>query len=73
MFFLIPYEIETLQQERPWANWTIVGACSLVSLAVIFKMDLPFDYHALILRVFPCRDFWGTSCCTAASCTSLGI
>ncbi len=59
MIFLIPYEIETLQQERPWANWLIVGACSLVSLAVIFKMDLPFDYHALILRGFSMPGFLG--------------
>jgi len=33
MFLLIPYEIETLKQVRPWANWTLVGLCTLVSLA----------------------------------------
>lgn len=33
---LIPYEIETLIQERPWANWLIVAACTLVSLAALF-------------------------------------
>ncbi|MEY3898622.1 MAG: hypothetical protein RLZZ214_4144 [Verrucomicrobiota bacterium] len=33
---LIPYEIETLQQVRPWANWLIVGACALVSLVAMF-------------------------------------
>lgn len=33
---LIPYEIETLRQERPWSNWLIIAACSLVSLAAWF-------------------------------------
>ncbi|QTN31623.1 rhomboid family intramembrane serine protease [Akkermansiaceae bacterium] len=36
MFLLIPYEIETLRQERPWANWILVGLSTLVSLAAIF-------------------------------------
>ncbi len=33
---LIPYEIETLQQVRPWTNWLIVGACVIVSLVAMF-------------------------------------
>ena len=33
---LIPYEIETLQQVRPWANWLIVATCVIVSLAALF-------------------------------------
>jgi len=32
---LIPYEIETLQQVRPWANWLIVGVCVVVSLLAL--------------------------------------
>ena len=36
MFLLIPYEIETLRQRMPWANWAIVGACSLISLVALF-------------------------------------
>lgn len=36
MLLLIPYEIETLTQERPWANWLVMAACSIVSLAAIF-------------------------------------
>ena len=35
MILLVPYEIETLQQERPWANWLIVAACSVVSLTAL--------------------------------------
>jgi membrane associated rhomboid family serine protease len=33
MLLFIPYEIETLTQERPWANWLVVAACTLVSIA----------------------------------------
>lgn len=36
---LIPYEIETLVQQRPWANWLIVAACTLVSLAAFFDVE----------------------------------
>ena len=35
MFVLIPYQIETLEQERPWVNWLIVGACVFVSTLAI--------------------------------------
>ena len=53
MFLLIPYEIETLQQERPWANWLIVAACSLVSLIAMFGGGLKSgDFDALILHGF---------------------
>ena len=30
---LIPYEIETLMDRRPWANWLIITACVIVSAA----------------------------------------
>ncbi len=40
MLLFIPYEIETLTQERPWANWLLVTACSLVSLAAMWG-DVP--------------------------------
>lgn len=36
MLLFIPYEIETLTQERPWANWLLVALCSLVSLAAMW-------------------------------------
>ncbi len=36
MLLFIPYEIETLTQERPWANWLVVAACSIVSIAALF-------------------------------------
>jgi len=53
MFLLIPYEIETLQQERPWANWLIVGACSLVSLFALFGGGLESgEFDSLVLDGF---------------------
>lgn len=53
MFLLVPYEIETLQQERPWANWLIVAACSVVSLIALFGGGLESgDFDALILDGF---------------------
>ena len=46
---LIPYEIETLQQVRPWANWLIVSTCIIVSLAALFG-GLPDEtINALVL------------------------
>lgn len=53
MLLLIPYEIETLQQERPWANWLIVAACTIVSLIALFSGGLVSgDFDALILDGF---------------------
>ena len=53
MLLLVPYEIETLQQERPWANWLIVAACSLVSLIALFGGGLESgDFDAFILDGF---------------------
>jgi membrane associated rhomboid family serine protease len=53
MLLLVPYEIETLQQEKPWANWLIVAACSLVSLIALFGSGLESgDFDALILDGF---------------------
>lgn len=53
MPLLIPYEIETLQQERPWANWLIVAACTLVSLIALFGGGLEAgDFDTLILDGF---------------------
>lgn len=50
MLFFIPYEIETLTQERPWANWLVVAACSVVSLAAIWG-GLPEEtVGSLVLR-----------------------
>lgn len=50
---LIPYEIETLQQRRPWANWLIVAACSVVSLIALFGGGLESgEFDALILDGF---------------------
>ena len=40
MLLFVPYEIETLTQERPWANWLVVAACSIVSLAALWG-DIP--------------------------------
>ncbi len=34
MRLLVPYEIETHQQTRPWANWAIVAACCFTSFAL---------------------------------------
>lgn len=34
MLLFIPYEIETLQQERPWVNWGIITACGLMALGI---------------------------------------
>lgn len=53
MLLLVPYEIETLQQERPWANWLIVAACSLVSLIALFGGGLESgDFDSLVLDGF---------------------
>lgn len=50
MLLFIPYEIETLTQERPWANWLVVAVCSMVSLAAIFG-DMPEEtVGALVLH-----------------------
>jgi membrane associated rhomboid family serine protease len=32
MLLFVPYEIETLVQVRPWANWLLIGVISAVSL-----------------------------------------
>lgn len=53
MLLLVPYEIETLQQEKPWANWLIVAACSLVSLVAMFGGGLDSGaFDALVLDGF---------------------
>ncbi|MCU0795388.1 MAG: rhomboid family intramembrane serine protease [Akkermansiaceae bacterium] len=31
----VPYEIETLIQERPWANWLLVATSTIVSIAAL--------------------------------------
>jgi len=36
MFLLIPYEIDAIQQHRPWANWSIIAVTVIVSLAATF-------------------------------------
>jgi membrane associated rhomboid family serine protease len=57
---LIPYEIETLKQVRPWANWLIVGACSLVSLIAMFGGGLESgEFNALILDGFSLPGLFG--------------
>lgn len=50
MLLFIPYEIETLTQERPWANWLIVAACCLVSLAAIFGGMAEETVETLVLH-----------------------
>lgn len=50
MLIFIPYEIETLQQERPWANWLIVGACSLISIAAFAGQISEATVDSLILE-----------------------
>ena len=53
MFLLVPYEIETLQQEKPWANWLIVAACSIVSVIALFGGGLEAgEFDALVLDGF---------------------
>lgn len=60
MLLLIPYEIETLQQERPWANWLIVTGCSLVSLFAIYGGGLESgEFDALILDGFTLPGLFG--------------
>ena len=46
---LIPYEIETLQQVRPWANWLIVATCVIVSLAALLGGLPDVTIEALVL------------------------
>ncbi len=60
MLLLVPYEIETLRQNRPWANWLIVAACSLVSLVALFGGGLEAgDFDALILDGFSLPGLFG--------------
>ncbi len=49
---LIPYEIETLRQARPWANWLIVGACVLVSTIALLGGGDQAWVDVLILHGF---------------------
>lgn len=57
---IIPYEIETLQQERPWANWLIVAACTLVSLVALFGGGLESgQFDPLILDGFSLSGIFG--------------
>lgn len=50
MLLFIPYEIETLTQERPWANWLVVAACTLVSLAAFGGKVTDEMFEALVLQ-----------------------
>jgi len=60
MLLLVPYEIETLRQRMPWANWAIVGVCSLVSLIAMFGGGLEAgDFDALILDGFSLPGLFG--------------
>lgn len=60
MFVFIPYEIETLKERYPWANWLLVGICSLVSLIAIFSGGLyNGDFDAFILDGFSLPGFFG--------------
>lgn len=60
MLLLIPYEIETLQQERPWANWLIVAACSVVSVIALFGGGLESGaFDSLILDGFSLPGLFG--------------
>jgi membrane associated rhomboid family serine protease len=60
MLLLIPYEIETLQQERPWANWLIVAMCSVVSLIALFGGGLESGgFDSLILDGFSLPGLFG--------------
>ena len=56
MLIFIPYEIETLQQVRPWANWLIVATCSMVSLAALSGQMDPNVVEMLVL------DGWNPIC-----------
>jgi membrane associated rhomboid family serine protease len=47
---LIPYEIETLEQERPWANWSIIGIITLVSFGWLFGLLTDDQVEPLVLQ-----------------------
>jgi membrane associated rhomboid family serine protease len=47
---LIPYEIETLEQERPWANWSIIGLITLVSFGWFFGILSDEQVEPLVLQ-----------------------
>ena len=60
MLLLIPHEIETLQQERPWANYLIVALCTLVSLVALLGGGLDSgQFDSLILDGFSLPGFFG--------------
>lgn len=46
---LIPYEIETLQQERPWMNWLVVALSSLMSLGWLLGLLSDESVQPLVL------------------------
>jgi len=60
MLFFVPYEIETLQQERPWANWLIITVCSLISISAMFGSGLEDGaVDSLILDGFSLPGLFG--------------
>ena len=60
MLFLIPYQIETLEQNRPWANWLIVILCSVVSLIALLGGGLERGtFDALVLDGFSITGLFG--------------
>ncbi|SKA99311.1 Rhomboid family protein [Prosthecobacter debontii] len=56
---IIPYEIETLQQERPWANWLLVAACTLTSLFFLFDAECAQALTPLVLQGFSLTGLLG--------------
>lgn len=50
MLLFIPYEIETLTQERPWANWLVVALCSVVSIAAFWGAIPEETIDSLVLN-----------------------
>lgn len=59
MLFLVPYEIETLRQEHPWANWLVVGACTVVSLLFLFGVLPAESAELLVLDGFSLPGLFG--------------
>lgn len=49
MFLLVPYEIETLQQERPVSNWLLIALISLVSVGAFFGAVSEEAVNSLLL------------------------
>ncbi len=54
MLLLVPYEIETLNDNRPWANWLLIAACCVLSIGALSNA---IEIEPLVLNGFKLPGF----------------